>query len=74
MAAADDWDEPMRSMDVAPFEAGQLRERERMLHDTGIPSLILDRHTRARGLEKLLPKLQRFFIGVIYRPKTEMHR
>ncbi|KAK7746092.1 hypothetical protein SLS62_009552 [Diatrype stigma] len=70
VAAADDWDEPMRVMDVRPSRPDSY---EAMLHGTGIPSLLLD--TRGGGgglrLKKLEPKLQRF-IGVVYRPETEM--
>lgn len=64
VAAADGWDEPMRIMDVRPSRPDSY---EGMFHSTGIPSFLLDTH----GL-KLEPKLQRF-IGVIYRPKTEIY-
>lgn len=64
VAAADGWDEPMRIMDVRPSRPDSY---EGMFHKTGIPSFLLDTH----GLI-LEPKLQRF-IGVIYRPKTEIH-
>jgi erythromycin esterase-like protein len=71
VAAADDWDEPVRVMKVRP----SLPESyERMAHDSGLQRFLLD--FRADGLEPelgqalLQPRLERF-IGVIYRPETE---
>jgi erythromycin esterase-like protein len=71
VAAADDWDSPMRVKKVRP----SLPESyERVSHDAGIERFLLDlrkgdvgRETR-EGLEE--PRLERF-IGVIYRPETE---
>ncbi|OTA53317.1 putative erythromycin esterase [Hypoxylon sp. EC38] len=62
VAAADEWDEPMQIMNVVPSRPDSY---ERVMHDTGIPSFMVD----LRGL-KTEPMLQRF-IGVIYRPATE---
>ncbi|HEY0116145.1 MAG TPA: erythromycin esterase family protein [Allosphingosinicella sp.] len=70
VAAADDWDEPMRIKQVRPSMSGSY---ERLCHDTGIPSFLLDlREDADDGLVELLmePRLERF-IGVIYRPETE---
>ncbi|KAI1471701.1 putative erythromycin esterase [Daldinia caldariorum] len=62
VAAADEWDAPMKIMHVVPSRPDSY---ERMMHDTGIPSFMADLH----GV-KTEPMLQRF-IGVIYRPSTE---
>lgn len=71
VAAADDWDEPMKIKRVRP----SLPESyERSAHDSEIPSFLLDlregeRDERASaGL--MDARLERF-IGVIYRPETE---
>ncbi|KAI1206131.1 putative erythromycin esterase [Annulohypoxylon truncatum] len=64
VAAAHEWDEPMRVMDVVPSRPDSY---ERALHDTGLPSFLVD----MRRLETP-PMLQRF-IGVIYRPATERY-
>ena len=69
VAAAEDWDAPMQIMDVRPSLAGSY---ERLSHETGIGSFLLD----LRGADETLraelgePRLERF-IGVIYRPETE---
>ncbi|KAH9987668.1 putative erythromycin esterase [Xylariaceae sp. FL0662B] len=62
VAAADEWDEPMKVMDVMPSRPDSY---ERVMHDTKVPSFLAD----LRGI-KMEPKLQRF-IGVLYRPDTE---
>lgn len=71
VAAADDWDEPMKIKRVRPSLPGS---QERMSHDSGVPSFLLDLREGevGRGLreELLEPRLERF-IGVIYRPETE---
>lgn len=70
VAAADDWDEPMRIMDINPSRPESL---ERLFHDTGVERGLLD--LRARLPEGLRADLARSrlerFIGVIYRPDTE---
>ncbi|MFL6756030.1 MAG: protein-L-isoaspartate(D-aspartate) O-methyltransferase [Sphingomicrobium sp.] len=70
VAAADDWDSPMRIKRINP----SLDESyERLSHDSGVPRFLLDlregmyRMVYAKLLE---PQLERF-IGVIYRPETE---
>jgi erythromycin esterase-like protein len=71
VAAADDWDEPMQVKQVRP----SLEESyERMSHDSGVESFLLDLRPEEVGREikeaLMEPRLERF-IGVIYRPETE---
>lgn len=68
VAAADDWDQPMRVMTVQPSHPDSV---ERLFHDSGVPRLLL-RFEEDRELAEALAKdrLERF-IGVIYRPATE---
>jgi len=71
VAAADDWDEPMRVKTVRP----SLPESyEAMAHASGVPRFLLDLCADALepelGQALLQPRLERF-IGVIYRPETE---
>jgi erythromycin esterase-like protein len=71
VAAADEWDEPEQIMDVIPSRPDSY---ERVMHDTGIPSFLLDMRegrqdpTLLRALTK--PRLERF-IGVCYKWETE---
>ncbi len=69
VAAADDWDEPMRVKKVRPSLADS---HERMAHDSGIERFLLDLRDLPPELRGGLaePRLERF-IGVIYRPETE---
>jgi erythromycin esterase-like protein len=71
VAAADDWDEPMKIKRVRPSLEGS---HERMSHDSGMPRFLLDLRTDEIGaeLKEALgeERLERF-IGVIYRPDTE---
>ncbi len=64
VAAADSWDEPMQVMNIRPSRPDSF---ERIFHNTGIPSFLLNTHDL-----QLEPMLQRF-IGVIYKPKTEIY-
>lgn len=70
VAAATDWDEPMEVKAVRP----SLPESyERLCHDSGVASFLLDLREgeNEEAVEALLePRLERF-IGVIYRPETE---
>jgi erythromycin esterase-like protein len=71
VAAADDWDEPMKIKSVRP----SLPESyERVCHDSEAPSFLLDLREGERNerlaSELMEPRLERF-IGVIYRPDTE---
>ena len=71
VAAADDWDEPMR---IKPVRASLPESYERVSHDSEIERFLLDLRDgevdgRLRN-ELMEPRLERF-IGVIYRPETE---
>jgi erythromycin esterase-like protein len=71
VAAADDWDMPMKIKAVNPSMPDSY---ERMSHDSRLPRFLLDLRTEeiGRDLKESLtePRLERF-IGVIYRPETE---
>ena len=71
VAAAHDWDGEMEVMRVNPSRRDSY---ERLCHDSGIPRFLLDLGAEAnlpvaKRLEE--PRLERF-IGVIYRPETEL--
>ena len=69
VAAADNWDGPLRVKEVRPSHA---ESYERQCHESGIGSFLLalrpERELRRRLIE---PRLERA-IGVIYRPQTEL--
>ena len=70
VAAADDWDAPMRIKQVRPALPSSW---ERLFHEVGLPASLTD--WRATGREALRaalaePLLERA-IGVIYRPHSE---
>jgi erythromycin esterase-like protein len=71
VAAADDWDEPMKIKRVRPSLADS---HERMSHEAEIPRFLLDLREGEIGRDlrvaMMEPRLERF-IGVIYRPETE---
>ena len=71
VAAADDWDSPMKVKEVRPSLA---ESYERLSHESGIDRFLLDLRESEAGRdvrEALMePRLERF-IGVIYRPQTE---
>jgi erythromycin esterase-like protein len=71
VAAADDWDQPMKFKRVNP---SMPESYERMSHDSGIERFLLDLRdgeVDAPVRDALMePRLERF-IGVIYRPETE---
>ena len=71
VAAADDWDQPMK---IKPVNPSLPESYERMSHDSGVPRFLLDLRAEEIGRdinETLMePRLERF-IGVIYRPETE---
>jgi len=71
VAAADDWDEPMKIKRVQPSLP---ESHERMSHESGVTRFLLDlREGEARRDVRdclIEPRLERF-IGVIYRPETE---
>ena len=71
VAAADDWDEPMRIKTVRPSLEGS---HERMSHDSGLRRFLLDLRPEEIGRElrnALQEERLERFIGVIYRPETE---
>ncbi|MFL6759285.1 erythromycin esterase family protein [Sphingomonas sp.] len=71
VAAADDWDEPMKVKRVRPSLPDSY---ERVSHESGVERFVLDLRPdeAVPGLidDLMEPKLERF-IGVIYRPETE---
>ena len=71
VAAADDWDEPMKIKRLRPSLP---ESHERMSHDSSVSRFLLDLRESEVGcdLREVLmePRLERF-IGVIYRPETE---
>jgi erythromycin esterase-like protein len=71
VAAADDWDEPMKIKRVRPSLPDSY---ERLSHDSGVERFLLDLREGEIGREikegLVQPRLERF-IGVIYRPETE---
>jgi protein-L-isoaspartate(D-aspartate) O-methyltransferase len=69
VAAASDWDGEMEVKRVRP----SLKDSyERACHDCGIPRFLLDLRRDSPARRRLLdPRLERF-IGVIYRPDTEL--
>ncbi|MGQ4583002.1 protein-L-isoaspartate(D-aspartate) O-methyltransferase [Lysobacter sp. F60174L2] len=71
VAAASDWDGDMQVMRVRPSHRDSI---ERLCHDSGVPRFLLDlRKDRHEALRRrlLATRLERF-IGVIYRPDTEL--
>jgi erythromycin esterase-like protein len=71
VAAADDWDSPMR---IKPVRPSLPESYERASHESGIERFLLDLREGEAGREireaLMQPRLERF-IGVIYRPGTE---
>ncbi|CAA9501735.1 MAG: Protein-L-isoaspartate O-methyltransferase [uncultured Sphingomonas sp.] len=66
VAAADDWDAPMKVKQVRPSLEGS---HERLCHDAGIERFLLD--LREGGPEPVHEERLERYIGVIYRPQTE---
>lgn len=71
VAAADDWDEPMRVKIVRP---GHPESYEHVMHETGIAAFVLALRSPARVAvrEELEPARLFRAIGVVYRPQTEL--
>jgi protein-L-isoaspartate(D-aspartate) O-methyltransferase len=69
VACATDWGGPMKLKHVTP---SHIESSERIFHEVGKPRFLLDMPHGASWREPLgKPRLQRF-IGVIYRPETEL--
>jgi erythromycin esterase-like protein len=69
VAAASDWDGDMEVKRVRPSRPDSY---EGASHDAGVPRFLLDLHRDPELTEALMqPRLERF-IGVIYRPETEI--
>ncbi len=70
VAAADDWDAPMKVKRINPSRADSY---ERLAHDSGVERFLLDLregvHDELR--DRLMEQRLERFIGVIYRPDTE---
>jgi erythromycin esterase-like protein len=70
VAAANDWDAPMRTMHVLPSRPDSY---EYLFHESGLLRCLADLREQAAGnlREQLRPPRLERFIGVIYRPQTE---
>jgi protein-L-isoaspartate(D-aspartate) O-methyltransferase len=69
VAAADDWDGPMKIKDVQP---SHVESYERQCHESAVASFFLPLNQDQELRRQLLaPRLERA-IGVIYRPQTEL--
>ena len=72
VAAASDWDGPMEVMHVRPSDPDSY---ERICHESGVTGFLLPVGGEAAEpalREALLPQRLERFIGVIYRPETEL--
>ncbi|MFL6605019.1 MAG: protein-L-isoaspartate(D-aspartate) O-methyltransferase [Steroidobacteraceae bacterium] len=69
VAAATDWDGDMEVKRVRPSHQDSY---ERLCHDTQIPRFLLDLGPDEALRRRLLPTRLERFIGVIYRPDTEL--
>jgi erythromycin esterase-like protein len=67
VAAADDWDQPIKIKRVQPSLP---ESHERMSHESGVDRFLLDLRDGEVREGLMEPRLERF-IGVIYRPETE---
>jgi protein-L-isoaspartate(D-aspartate) O-methyltransferase len=69
VAAADEWDGPMKVEEVRPAHA---ESYERQCHEAGVAAFLLPLQSDAALRRELAhPRLERA-IGVIYRPQTEL--
>jgi protein-L-isoaspartate(D-aspartate) O-methyltransferase len=71
VAAAHDWDRPMRVMTLRPAHP---ESYERLCHESGIAAFFLHLREPAREevrAELAAPRLERA-VGVVYRPETEL--
>ncbi|MBE7183541.1 MAG: protein-L-isoaspartate(D-aspartate) O-methyltransferase [Methylobacterium mesophilicum] len=71
VAAATDWNGAMEMKEVRPSHPDSI---ERLMHDAGLPCFFLDftRPEAEAARERLIERRLQRFIGVIYRPETEL--
>src|SRR3954463_1468491 len=69
VAAASDWDGDMEIKRVRPSHRDSY---ERLCHDAGVPRFVLDLARQEAFRKRLLEAGLEGFIGVIYRPDTEL--
>ncbi|MFU0506109.1 protein-L-isoaspartate(D-aspartate) O-methyltransferase [Pseudaminobacter sp. NGMCC 1.201702] len=69
VAAASDWDADMEVKQVRPSHEDSY---ERLCHDSGEPRFLLDLNRDEALRQRLLERRLERFIGVIYRPETEL--
>jgi protein-L-isoaspartate(D-aspartate) O-methyltransferase len=70
VAAASDWGEAMQVMTVQPSRPDSV---ERLFHDSGLGRSLLMLDHNAELQQRLTEERLQRFIGVIYRPGTELH-
>ncbi|BCM17933.1 protein-L-isoaspartate(D-aspartate) O-methyltransferase [Mesorhizobium sp. J8] len=70
VAAATDWDGEMEIKSVRPSREDSY---ERLCHDAGIGRFLLDLGRDPKLRDRLTERRLERFIGVIYRPETELH-
>ncbi|MDG4874973.1 protein-L-isoaspartate(D-aspartate) O-methyltransferase [Mesorhizobium sp. WSM4935] len=70
VAAATDWDGEMEIKSVRPSREDSY---ERLCHDSGIDRFLLDLGRDPNLRDRLTERRLERFIGVIYRPETELH-
>lgn len=70
VAAATDWDGEMEIKSVRPSREDSY---ERLCHDAGIERFLLDLGRDPNLRDRLTERRLERFIGVIYRPETELH-
>ncbi|PBC07668.1 protein-L-isoaspartate(D-aspartate) O-methyltransferase [Mesorhizobium sp. WSM3859] len=70
VAAATDWDGEMEVKSVRPSREDSY---ERLCHDAGIGRFLLDLARDPKLRDQLAERRLERFIGVIYRPETELH-
>ncbi|WP_027165511.1 protein-L-isoaspartate(D-aspartate) O-methyltransferase [Mesorhizobium sp. WSM3224] len=69
VAAASDWD---GEMEVKRIRASHADSYERLCHDSRVPRFLLDLGRDKALRERMLERRLERFIGVIYRPETEL--
>jgi erythromycin esterase-like protein len=67
VAAADDWDSPMK---IKPVNPSRPDSYERLMHDSGVDRFLLDLR-EGNHVDALMEQRLERYIGVIYRPETE---